>query len=200
MESKLILLAAVTLLAACNTAVQSNDAKIAQQQEQNLAEGDAQVPPPSIVHWNEKRLAKLIFEKRDQANLTTWTYTKNMGGKYTFVCESIGYGLPYNTRTNNPQHYEFVTTRTGVVGNGSYTATDSQGNPIWGEHHIMEQPEPNGLFIPESAHGTWNICKDPVTGKPDVTYQEEDVAVFPYKLPSPMVEGFHPAPLGAPEK
>jgi hypothetical protein len=28
-----------------------------------------------------------------------------------------------------------------------------------------------------------------------VTYQEEDVAVFPYRLPAEMVEGFHPAPL-----
>src|SRR6185369_15518592 len=144
---------------------------------------------------------KLIQEKRDQANLTTWTYTKNMDGKYTFVCDSIGYGLPYNTRTNNPQHYEFVTTRTGVVGSGSGSGyyVDDQGKRLWGEHTIMAQPEPNGLFIPDSAKGTWNLCKDPKTGKPDVTYQEEDIAVFPYRLPEGMVEGFHPAPL-PPEK
>jgi hypothetical protein len=173
-------------------ATQSNDSKIAQQQEANLAEGDAQVPPPSIVNWTEKRMAKLIQEKRDTVNLATWTYTKNMDGKYTFVCESVGYGLPYNTRTNNPQHYEYVTTRTGVqYGNNSGYYTDAQGNRIWGEHTIMAQPEPNGLFIPDSAKGTWNLCKDPKTGKPDVTYQEEDIAVFPYKLPDPMVEGYH---------
>jgi hypothetical protein len=180
-----------SLLTGCNTAVQSNDSKIAQQQEQNLAEGDAQVPPPSIVNWTEKRMAKLIQEKRDTPNLATWTYTKNMDGKYTFVCESIGYGLPYNTRANNPQHYEFVSTSTGVRGNGSYTFLDAQGNPHWGEHVVMAQPEPNGLFIPDSAKGTWNLCKDPKTGKADVTYQEEDIAVFPYKLPGQMVEGYH---------
>ncbi len=59
----------------------------------------------------------------------------------------------------------------------------------------MPQPEPNGLFIPDSAKGTWNLCKDPSkdpkTAKAEVTYQEEEVAVFPYKLPSEMVEGFH---------
>lgn len=185
------------LLTGCGTAIQSNDSKIAQQQEQNLAEGDAQVPPPSIVNWNEKRMAKLIQEKRDQVNLTTWTYTKNMDGKYTFVCESVGYGLPYNTRTNNPQHYEFLTSRTGVTGvngPGNYY-TDGSGHYVWGEHAVVAQPEPNGLFIPDSAKGTWNLCKDPETGKADVTYQEEDIAVFPYRLQNEMVEGFHPAPM-----
>lgn len=172
-------------------AAQSNDSKIAQQQERNLAEGDAEVPPPAIVNWNEKRMAKLIQEKRDAVNLATWTYTKNLDGKYTFVCESIGYGLPYNTRTNNPQHYEFLSTRTGAVyGTGNTYYTDDQGNRIWGEHAVVSQPEPNGLFIPDSARGTWNLCKDPKSGKPDVTYQEEDIAVFPYRLPDQMVEGY----------
>jgi len=179
------------------TATQSADSKIAQQQEQNLTEGDAQVPPPAIVNWNEKRMAKLIQEKRDQANLATWTYTKNMDGKYTFVCESVGYGLPYNTRTNNPQHYEFLTTRTGVYGSGGGSGfwVDDQGNRVWGEHATVAQAEPNGLFIPDSAKGTWNLCKDPSkdskTAKGEVTYQEEDISVFPYKLPAAMVDGFH---------
>jgi hypothetical protein len=186
----LIAVAGSQLTACYGPITQSNDSKIAQQQEQQLAEGDAQVPPPSIVNWNEKRMAKLIQEKRDTPNLQTWTYTKNMDGKYTFVCESVGYGLPYNTRTNNPQHYEFVSTTTGSRYQGGYYQT-TDGTLVWGEHAIMAQPEPNGLFIPDSAKGTWNLCKDPKTGKPDVTYQEEDVAVFPYKLPSQMVEGYH---------
>lgn len=192
---KIICLAGILLAAnGCNyVATQSNDSKIAQQQEKNLAEGDAQVSPPSIVNWNEKRMAKLIQEKRDAVNLATWTYTKNMDGKYTFVCDSIGYGLPYNTRTNNPQHYEFVTTSTGVSAMGSSGGyyVDNLGNRIWGEHTVMAQPEPNGLFIPDSAKGTWNLCKDPVNGKADVTYQEEDISVFPYKLPAKMVEGYN---------
>src|ERR1700722_6488339 len=101
MKNIMFALTAIGFLAlgGCNyTATQSADAKIAQQQEQNLAEGDAQVPPSAIVNWNEKRIAKLIQETRDQINLSTWVYTKNLDGKYTFVCESIGYGLPYNTR------------------------------------------------------------------------------------------------------
>jgi hypothetical protein len=146
-------------------------------------------------------MAKLIQEKRDTPNFATWTYTKNMDGKYTFVCESIGYGLPYNTRTNNPQHYEYVTTTLGIAGSGNSYYTDNAGNRIWGEHTIMAQPEPNGLFIPDSARGTWNLCKDPSkdpkTAKAEVTYQEEDVSVFPFKLPPQMVEGFHGTDSGA---
>ncbi len=197
MRLAIIALSGLALSACSGRATQSNDSKIAQQQEEQLAEGDAQVPPPAIRNWNEKRLFKAVMERRDVANLTTWTYTKNMDGKYTFVCESIGYGIPYNTRANNPQHYEFVSTRSGATWTGNNYYRDDQGRVIFGEHTIMAQPEPNGLFIPDSAHGTWNTCKDPVTGKPDITYQEEDVAVFPYRLPAGMVEGFHPAPVDA---
>ena len=191
-----MLLAAIGGLAltACNQVTQSTDSVIAQQQETQQAEAARQVPPPNIVNWNEKRLLMLVQEARDQVNLVTWTYTKNMDGKYTFVCESIGYGIPYDTRSNNPEHYEFVSTTTGRgTGNCTYTTTD--GRCIRGEFHVMPQAEPNGLHIPASAKGTWNMCKDPATGKPAVTYQEEDIAVFTYRLPEGMVEGFHPAPL-----
>lgn len=204
MNRKILLLATlipVIVMAGCySTANQSNDSKIAQQQERQQAEGDAQVPPPSIVNWNEKRIAKMIQEKRDTLDLATWTYTKNLDGKYTFVCDSVGYGLPYNTRANNPVHYEFVTTRTGAMYSGSNQGgyySDDQGNRVWGEHAVVPQPEPNGLFIPDDAKGTWNLCKDPKTGKPDVTYQEEDIAVFPYKLPNEMVEGYHGEPIAS---
>jgi hypothetical protein len=65
----------------------------------------------------------------------------------------------------------------------------------------VPQAEPNGLFIPEDAKGTWNLCKDPNKDpkivKPEVTYQEEDVAVFPFKLPNAMVEGYHGEPAAA---
>ncbi len=187
----------LAFLSACGsgyTATQSNDSLVAQQQEVQQEEASAQVPPPSIVNFNEKRMLKMIQEMRDKPNLITWTYTKNMDGKYTFVCDSIGYGLPYDTRSNNPHHYEFVTTRTGVAYSGSGYYTDSNGNRLWGEHTIMEQAEPNGLFIPSGAHGTWNLCRNPADGKVGVTYQEEDVAVFPYKLPPDMVEGYHGDP------
>ncbi len=192
-RNTLAVLVVVLLMAtACGNVNQSTDSKIAAQQEIQQAEAAAQVPPPSIVNWNEKRMLKLVQEKRDQVNLPTWTYTKNMDGKYTFVCESIGYGIPYDTRSNNPEHYEFVSTTTGPNMNCTYSIDGKCGH---GEYHLMPQAEPNGLHIPASAKGTWNLCKDPVTGKPDVSYQEEDVAVFLYRLPADMVEGFHPAPI-----
>jgi hypothetical protein len=186
-------------LVGCSAPVnQSNDSKIAQQQEKQLAEGDAEVPIPAITNWNEKRMLKTVLEERDAANLTTWTYTKNFDGKYTFVCESLGYGIPYNTRANNPVHYEFMSTQTGSQWNKTGGYQDNQGNWIWGEHAVVPQAEPNGLFIPDNAKGTWNQCKNPDTGKAAVTYQEEDISVFPYRLPDGMVEGFHPAPLATP--
>ena len=181
-------------LSACGyRAAQTADSQIATQQEKHLEEGAAEVPPANIVNWNEKRQLKRVLEARDQVNLSTWTYTKNMDGKYTFVCESIGYGIPYATQSTNPQHYTWVSTPSRYSTSGSYS--DGNGNYFVGEYAMMPQAEPNGLFIPSDSRGTWNMCRDPNTGKPVPTYQEEDVSVFPYKLPAGMVEGFHPQPL-----
>lgn len=175
----------------CTVRSQSSDSVRAQAQEDQLREAYAQVPPPAIKNWNELRLLKMVQEMRDQVDLPTWTYTKNMDGKYTFVCESIGFGIPYDTRANNPEHYEFVSTTTGRVNGSGCNFVTQDGKCIMGEYHVMPQAEPNGLFIPHGAHGTWNMCRNPTTGKPTISYQEEDVAVFTYKLPAEMVEGYH---------
>ncbi len=51
---------------------------------------------PGIKNFRERRLLKDIFEMRDQADLSTYTYTySEVTGKFSFFCNSIGYGLPY---------------------------------------------------------------------------------------------------------
>ncbi len=131
------------------------------QQEKTLQDGTSQIGMPAIKNFRERRLAKTILELRDQENLSTFTYTwSDMQGKYSFFCNSIGYGLPYAAQYTNPQKIEY---------NMSHYWT-------------LPQADPNGLFSPDSAEGTWVMCKDPNGGDVKPIYIEPRVIVSPFKL------------------
>ena len=138
------------------------------QQERILKEGTSQIGMPSIKNFREKKLMKDIFEMRDQNGLVTYTYLENMmpvvvhghtalGGKLTYFGESIGYGLPYATEFTNPQKID--------------------------GGHVMAQADPNGLFPPAAAEGTWVLMKNPNGDEVKPIYVEPKVVVLPWKLP-----------------
>ena len=126
----------------CDDGPPTNDAVQRNQQEALLKEGTSQVGLPNIKNFRERRILKDILELRDQTGYTTYTYIfSEQLGKLVFLCESIGYGIPYSTQFTNPMKVEFARHETGVA--------------------ILPQADPNGLFSPASADGTWVMCKDP---------------------------------------
>lgn len=138
------------------------------QQERLLAEGTAQVGMPSIKNFRERKLAKDILELRDQNGLITYTYVENelprvvpgrtvLGGKFTFLGESVGYGLPYATQFTSPEKLVF-------------------------DKVAVPQADPNGLFSPSSAEGTWVSLRDPNGGGTKALYIESRVMVAPFKF------------------
>ena len=132
------------------------------QQEKMLKEGTAQTGMPAIKNFRERKFLKDILELRDQDGLVTYTYIfSQMTGKFTFIGESIGYGIPYATQYTNPMKKE----------NG------------FREETPLPQADPNGLFSPSAAEGTWVLLKDPTSGKVRPQYLEERIEVFSYKLP-----------------
>ena len=157
----------------------SNDVRT-QQQEQALKEGAAQVSIPAIVHFREQRLLKEIYELRDQEGLVTYTYLYNeMQGKLIFLCSSIGFGIPYATQFTQPEAMQ----RYHVLREGGTQTDYNYGT------EKLPQSEPNGLFPPSSAEGTWVLCLDPngklqYSGKKVLPmYIEPRVLVSPFKLP-----------------
>ena len=138
----------------------SSDEKQRAQQEQILKEGTAQTGMPAIKNFRERKLMKQIIEMRDQDGLVTYTYTvPETTGRPVFLCNSIGYGLPAATQYTNPQKYERIS---GVT---------------------LPQADPNGLFSPDSAEGTWVMCSDPSgNGKTRPVYVEPRIIVSPFKL------------------
>ena len=150
---------------ACVETEPSADQKQSEQQEKILQEGTAQTGMPAIRTFHERKLMKDILEMRDQEGLTTYTYSfSEMSGKFMFLCNSIGYGLPAATQYTSPQH----------------VVNYSRGGGYY--YEVLPQADPNGLFSPASAEGTWVLCKDP--NGPDVkpVYIEPRIMVSPFKL------------------
>lgn len=137
----------------------SSDSVQREQQERILAEGTSKIGMPAINNFREKKILKDIYELRDQSGLVTYTYLFNeMNGKIgDFFCDSIGYGIPYATQFTYPEKY---------VGNGA----------------TMPQADPNGLFSPASADGTWILCKDPNGKEVRPVFLEPRIIVSPFKL------------------
>jgi len=148
-------------LVGCDYTPSSDEAQ-REQQERILQEGTAQTGMPAIKNFRERKLLKQIIEMRDQDGLVTYTYTvPETTGRPVFLCNSIGYGLPAATQYTSPEKVD-------------YPSTGSVSTP---------QADPNGLFSPSSAEGTWVMCTDPSgSGKTRPVYVEPRVIVSPFKL------------------
>lgn len=129
--------------------------------EQMVAEAERLMGPPDITNFTERRFAKMIYELRDQ-EVATYSYFMDMNGNLHFLCESIGYGLPYSVQYVNP---------------------DRPLHPTWRDSAVISQPEPNGLFMPDGLSATWVLCSDGKGGVRPV-YSEPNLIVSPFKLES----------------
>lgn len=129
------------------------------QAEKLLMQGSSQVGMPAIINFRERRLLKDILEMRDQEGLTTYTYLFNQfTGELVFFGVTIGYGIPYATQFTSPQK---------ATGRG----------------FALPQADPNGLFSPASAEGTWILMKNPHGKEVVPVYVEPRIVVSPFILP-----------------
>jgi hypothetical protein len=140
----------------------TTDKKQAAQQEQLSSEAAAQVGMPGITTFTEKRMVRMLYELRDK-NVATFSYVMDLNGHLWHVCDSVGYGLPYGVQFTNP------------LRPAKTWETDERGNIT------LPQAEPNGLFMPPTAEGTWIMCAGP-KGAIDPVYVEPRVVVSPHKL------------------
>jgi len=142
------------------------DTKQQKQTEKAMQEANAQVGMPAIKNFQEKKLAKMIYELRDQEKLICYAYLKSLDGKVVFLGKCVGFGLPYCVQFSNPEK---------IVANRTFT----NGGSIFGK---LPQPEPNGLFMPQSLSATWLMMIDPKTGDVRPVYIEPEIIVSPFPL------------------
>lgn len=128
------------------------------QTEMMVAEANRRLGPPNIKNFTERRFAKMIYELRDK-EVKTYSYFMDMNGRLHFLCESIGYGLPYSVQYVNPKRIKY-------------------------NHRLaIPQPEPNGLFMPDGLDATFVLCVNK-KGKIKPVYSEPKLIVSPFKLKS----------------
>ena len=151
-------IASTFVLSACDQKETSTQIERRKQEELSL-QGVQSVGMPSITNFAEKRMMKDIIELRDQ-NVATYVYITDMNGRLHKVCYAVGYGLPYATQYTNPMR---------ISGDGHGYVT-------------LPQADPNGLYSPASADGTWVLCVDSKSGKPKPVYIEPRVIVSPMPL------------------
>lgn len=139
---------------------ETNDSIQQERTDRIIGEAVNAVGLPSIKNLREYRLLKDIYERRDQAGFVTYTYLADLYGHNVFFCQSIGYPIPYSAQLTNPQ------------------------KPIYSTHGniTLSQAEPNGLFTPPSAEGSWVVCKDPNSKNTGVVYVEPRVITSPFPL------------------
>jgi hypothetical protein len=153
------LIAISLALVACDDVKPSTDQNVQRQQEAAQAQAMAQTGMPGITNYTELKIVRKLYELRDQ-NIATFAYIPDMQGRLWHLCDSIGYGLPYGVQFSNPEK---------IVQNYSQS------------FGAIPQSEPNGLYMPPTAEGTWVICAA-AKGEMAPVYVEPKVIVSPFKL------------------
>lgn len=166
----LLAIPTVIMLAAQNDCSSENLADQRERQQTALltSQASTQVGMPGVTRFTEKRNLKMLYELRDDPKLTTTAYIVDMNGHLHKICNAMGYGFPYATQFTNPERDTYY--------------SDGLGNSGTSVHFQMPQPEPNGLFMPNSADGTWVMCLDPQTRDVKPVYIEPRVIVSPFPL------------------
>ncbi len=137
-------------------------------QESLMQRANDEIGMPEITEFYEKKLAKEIFELRDDSSLICYAYTRSeMSGKYTFLGKCMGYGLPYSTQYTCPEARDYSNGGTVVV---------------------LPQSDPNGLYSPEGLSATWLWMIDEESGEPNIMYAEPEIVVTQSKLPRRICE------------
>ena len=160
MKKILLVVGLISLLTACGPAPQrqlTSQELEERKQEEMQRNGIESVGMPAVVNYAEKRMMKDIIELRDKMQ-PTYTYVMDMNGHYHKICDSLGYGLPYATQFTNPQK-----------------ESDHSRS-------IIAQADPNGLYSPASADGTWVMCLNPKTKKAEPQYIEPRIFTTTFPL------------------
>ena len=155
----------VTVLLA-TSCTQNSDEITSERQEALLMQSTEKIGMPAIKNFRELRMANRILEERDQT-LMTWTYLwSDYNRCFTFIETSVAYPLPYATQRTSPQKlYKW--------GSGRLT---------------VPQADPNGLFSPAEAEGTFIEMNNPtMTNQTGLVYSEPRISTFPYELPLRLV-------------
>jgi len=119
--------------------------------------------PVPVFDWSlERHLMIELYKLRNQ-KVATHAVWRSDYGLIEYDCPSLGYGLPYDVSLTNP-----LTAKNFAIRHGY-------------DRHVVEQPEPNGIFASKNTSATWVMCVGDV-GMLEPVYIESKVTIFPYPV------------------
>jgi hypothetical protein len=134
---------------------------------------DREIGMPRIANYAQRKLLKNAYEDMDQTTLV-YVYTQAIDGRFVCLGQAVGYGVSLGTQFTSPTFPQRIR-----------TASDGYTDEIG--IYEQAQPEPNGLFMPESGAATIINLVDPLTGRARTALVEPDVITSPNKLPATTV-------------
>jgi hypothetical protein len=153
--------------AACAMADRPNPASSAAieqaQQDLQMQQMLRNQPVPSFNFSLERHMLIEIYKARQKATNTFTVVQSELTGKVLWSCPSMGFPLPYSAQLTNPLQAWWKS------GAHEYASA------------VVAQQEPNGLFTPPQAEGTWVPCLD-AQGRITPVYEERKVTVFPQPM------------------
>lgn len=160
-------LAVMPFVTGCGEDTSSKGEIMMSQQVDRQQQHYANTQPIPWFDWSlERYLMIQLYTARNNA-VATWSYQWNSYlGLSTWDCASIGYPIPGGTQLDNPWR---------VQNSGSSGISDN----YWGV--AIGQAEPNGLFPPATANGTYVMCLNP-DGTIGPVYEEDYMKAFPYPM------------------
>lgn len=173
---KLLFIAATALLVTSCNVPDSNPAATRQADATrgSMDAADREIGMPRIANFAQRKLLKNAYEDMDQTTLT-YVYTQAMDGLYVCLGQAVGYGVSMGTQFTPPTYPQRIRT---VNPNGADTV----------DIYEQAQPEPNGLFMPDTGDATIVNLIDAETGVARTAYMEPDVITVPNRLPAGAVK------------
>jgi hypothetical protein len=168
MKKIIFVLVFMMLCCGCGNLADKKDADTIQQAQTkaSLAEAQREIGMPAIKNFQERKLAKMIFELRDQEDFICHAYLVNTMtgevGQYLGKC--LGYGLPYSVQFTNPEKVVHECRMNG------------------GSFGTLPQADPNGLFMPSGLSATWIMLYDHKAEEFRPVYVEPQIIVSPFIL------------------
>lgn len=174
--TRILMMAVMAMsLSGCMETESSNPAgeRQATATRQNMDGADKQVGMPRITHYTQRKLLKNAYEDMDQV-IITYAYTQGLDGKFLCIGQSLGYSVSLGTQFTAPTYPQYIYLKN--AGDGGHGGVYDQA-----------QPEPNGLYMPNSGDSSIVNLIDPKTGHAHTSTFESHVNTVPFKLPSSVV-------------
>jgi len=155
----IVSLAALTFSACTGQSASNKEAEAVERQQAQFANGQ---PVPASTWSLERDLLIKLYNLRNE-RVSTHSVWRSDYGMIEGECQSMGYGLPYDTSLTNPLMLSAKKVSTTVG---------------W-TNGVVGQAEPNGIFASTNTSATWVMCIG-AAGTLQPHYVESKVTVYPY--------------------